>query len=197
MNIIVNGRTIPQAGNYYYDFFNQEMYMLLFYHDIRVIRTWNKTEIEENHNESKYSVLSHLSDKYKIKKKYQFLIEYPNSPLLIWRQSKKPMEETTVDNTENYVEGFEPVKIPFRNFTGLAVSSYHAFYDGTSYPDSWFYAIGVNLDAYDGSIPGPSGQFVKTVALWLKFPVQKRITCFIRRTPPQYFLLSTYMFLSK
>ena len=193
MNIYVNGRKIAQAGNYYYDFFNQEMYMLLFYHDIRVVRTWTIEEAKENYNESKYSVLSHLSDYYKFNHHFQFLLEYEDFPYLIWKQSKTPMEETTVDNTGAFVEGYEPVQVPFDKFTGLAISIYETYLDGTSDPKNWHYSIGITIDTFDGSIPGPittKVNYVQTVALWVKFPVQKRITCFSRLSYRMHFTLT-------
>ena len=199
MNIAVNYRRIRQAGNYYYDFFNNEMYMLLFYHNSSVVVTWTEEEAKENYNESKYSVLSHLTNYYRTNSKFQFLLEYAGYPYLIWRQTKNPLEETTVDGTGNFVSGFQPIHVPFQNFTGLAVSTDETFLDGTSQKSTWFYSIGILYPSYDTSLPGPidtKNHFVKTVALWVRFPVQNRLTCTMRRHISCIFLF-TFFFISK
>ena len=183
MKITVNGRSIKQVENRYYDLFNNQLFMLLFYHDSTKKPFWNNSIVKSNEDPSLYSILSSLNDNYKSNGKFEFILEYPKTespsfPIIHWRQLKNPLEETPTDKNNQIVRGFQPIHIDDKHFVGLSNSFYSGtFLDGCNGSECWYYAIGVNKSNYNPLIPGPFEIKVSTVALWVRFPTQPKHSC--------------------
>ena len=183
MEININGRNIKQVENRYYDLFNNQLFMLLFYHDSTKKPFWTNSIVKSNEDPSQYSILSSLNDNYKSNNKFEFILQYPVTesplfPLIHWRQSKNPLEETPTDGENQKVNGFQPLHIDNDYFVGLSNSMEPAtFLDGCNGDGNWYYAIGINSSSYDPLIPGPVNITVSTVALWVRFPTQPKHSC--------------------
>ena len=177
MNLIVNDRGIKKIENRYYDVINNELYLLLFYHDSTIETYWSNNEYKYIETNGKYSILGNLTNQFQINHNYQFLLDYPNFSPIIWKQTNTPSNEN-IDGSNTSVSGFKPIAVDSNAFTGLSLASSSCLYDGTSQTGRWHYCIGIRASSYDppNIIPGPYGQFVSKVALWVKFPVQPRFT---------------------
>ena len=177
MSLTVNGRSVKNIESRYYDVINNELYMLLFYHDSTIENYWSKKEYNYVERNGKYSILGNLTDEFVINQKYQFLLDYPNFSPIIWKQTNTPSNET-IDGSNTTVLGFKPISVDSGYFTGLGLANHSCLYDGTSHIGKWHYCIGIRSSSYDppNIIPGPYGKYVSKVALWVKFPVQPRFT---------------------
>ena len=192
MNLVVNGKLVKQVENRYYHLFHNQLYMLLFFHDTTKVDYWTGNEAYFLETEAKYSILSLLNDSFKIGDHFQFLLDYPNNPPIIWRQTKNPIDEKTSDDTSQKVSGFQTVSSCDQHFTGLAQSTSSCLLDGSSEKtteySSWHYCIGLTSSQYPKPeiLPGPYGTFTTQVALWVKFPIQPKYTCKQRGVPKLY-----------
>ena len=113
---LVNGR--------YYQVYRKSVWMLLLFHNIKKVGPFvSRDAALNNDGEYNYSIISQLSDEYKINDKFEFLLQYPEvGQSIIWKQSKNPKDES-VDQTGQYVEGFTPVFGVSSSFTGLSPST--------------------------------------------------------------------------
>jgi hypothetical protein len=145
--------------------------------------------------ESKYSILGNITSEFKMKDKYEFVLEYPGTEgYNRWRQSSFPSETTET------VTGYEPLKLTWTNlgWGGLARSSRSAFafIDGSPNVSTWYFTIGAFKDAKSVSplftpngIPGPINCVgFPEVVLWLRTNDYHRCTWRRRfRAPPFFF----------
>ena len=179
--MFIYGRKIKKIENKFYDIITNKLYMLLFYHDATGGNLWTSNEDAKHKetNPTKYSILSNLTEEYKTKKNYQFLLEYPElNTYVIWQQSIDPLS-SDIDNTGEKVAGFKPIRVNQPKFCGLSLSkSTNCLLDGETTTGWWSYAIGVYKDYFAPNyIPGPSTNMVNHVALWVHFPLQSQYTC--------------------
>ena len=140
MNLIVNDRRIKKIENRYYDVINNELYLLLFYHDSTIETYWSNNEYKYIETNGKYSILGNLTNQFQINHNYQFLLDYPNFSPIIWKQTNTPPKEN-IDNSNSRVLGFKPISVDSNKFTGLGISKYGCLYDGTSEIGIWYYCI--------------------------------------------------------
>ena len=180
------------VNEYHFKFFKRRLWLNLFTHDCMggTNNFENKNEALSCNKEGKYSILSELNQSFKIKGKYEFLIEYPEKKTYnIWRQTNRPIDEPETGN--KYVEGFQPLTTlaPGTNWGGLCQTNDtnpYSLLNGT--PKSvgnigWDYAIGVYKISplKNGLIPYVGG-FVSIVKLWVKSPIiYEQISCNINR----------------
>ena len=176
LNLKIDGRQIRNVEKRFYDTFNNQLYLLLFYHDTTISKFWDYGQTTSFESESRYSILSSLDDTFKINEKFEFLLEYPKFPHIKWRQTNNPLKE--VAGPDEKVEGFDPISVDSPLFSGLLNSTNCCLLDGMTHPGNWYYCIGLTCSEYSPNIlPGPYEIKLDKVALWTKFPIQTRNTC--------------------
>ena len=125
-------------------------------------------EAKSSNTVDKYSVLDNIAN-YKNSTNWEFLLQYPNvstTQYNRWTQTSNPI------TTTNSVTGYTAVHVDWtgNSWFGLALTSSNTststLIDGSN-GNSWWYAIGA-YKAYNGGIPGPSGNVTSTVNLWAR-----------------------------
>ena len=160
------------SNNDIYKVKKRALWKLLFYHDVTRSTFFNNVEEGKNWNDykgGKYSILYQLNDNYKIRGKYEFLLEYPElSVSNHWRQSVNPL--TKECDGVNNATGYEEVDIQVRDngWGGLYKHRNCATLIG-SYDGRWHYAIGVVNKQFFPRFPGPYYD-QSIVYLWIKIP---------------------------
>lgn len=132
---------------------------------------WKRLNIHTPYNKN-YSILDHLSDKFRGKDgKFQFIIKWPElkNGLNEWKQSSNP-----IDMNSGGVSGYTPINICYNNnfWKGLERNTNPiSLLDGSVNHSYWFYAIGSSAPFQNG-IPGPFNS-QKKVELYIKLPEGK------------------------
>ena len=139
--------------------------------------------------DQKYSRLSIISEIFKVRSKYEFIINWPdlaNNPYYHWRQTNNPTKELEISN-KTTVDGFEPLynHTLYSNWGGLVKTTNINNYGITSYLNGnpgnsdWFFAVAMNTNNEHYSklgIPAyfnpsdNSGKLAKKCDLWLRLP---------------------------
>ena len=132
-----------------------ERWLKVFYHDISTNDFFlNESEALYSTNPIKYSILSTITNKYKIRDKYEFIIYWPLlGRYYRWRQSINPIDED--EQNKNDAEGFHliyPKNNGGNKFGGLVKTTIkdieiNAFLNGMPGVSSWYYAIGMYNNA--------------------------------------------------
>ena len=88
------------------------LWKLIFYHDLNKATFFDKKEdAYECNEEGRYSTLKTLNKQYKIKGKFEFLIEYPElNKSNQWRQTLNPFRQSK-DQQQNNATGYEPINV--------------------------------------------------------------------------------------
>ena len=167
--------------------------MLLFHHNTNKASLFTSKEEGMkvfDYNKGKYSIIYSLNSLYKIKGKYEFLLEYPElHKSNQWRQTHNPLHEQPAGKEAT---GYDPINITMNNnlWGGLFRhgSPNVALLVG-SYTSWWYFAIGAISDTYKPCFPGPDTSR-KIVYLWVKMPTDlRRLTCIRRRSTIQNSML--------
>lgn len=140
-----------------------------------------------SNSSNKFSILSAIDAKYKIRGKYEFLLKYPKlSGYNRWQQNNFPLYEQDT-NGKKCAEGYKKIHIDWtsNSWCGLVKSMNHTGYkcipsliDGTVGSENWYYTIGrlKNCSGNSSSMPGPSeATYQKEVFLYVRNP--HVITC--------------------
>ena len=131
-------------------------WQLIFFHNStgRVFFEKNSSDLLFCNKSQQFSNLGILTNNYKTKGFFEFLIEYPEINFIIhWKQKKNPVKASS--NV-----GFVPLRVDNNTakFNGLALSSATSltFLDGNIGSGDWHYAIG-SYESWGGSerFPGP------------------------------------------
>lgn len=175
--MIVGKSAVKFVSGRYYQVHRKSVWMLLLWHNYTKVGPFSsKNAALNNDGEYNYSVISELTDEYKINNKFEFMIQYPEvAKDIIWKQSKNPKDED-VDDTSEKVSGFRSIFGVPAGFTGLSSSNYGCLYDGTSAKGSWMFCIGCTSRVYNETMPGPHS-FVGEVSFWVRFPIFPRLSC--------------------
>lgn len=160
-------------------------WLLVFYHNFNKTEDLfkNKSEAILTNQENKYSILGKIKPSFRIKGRYEFLLEYPKFEGYFnhWSQTKNPV--LAKPNEDN---GYKPINISWTDngWHGLAVSSSSCtFIDGSPLRDDWFYSIGLMCN-WNNAIPsyieiGPMSAEekekyrTKQVKLWIRIPSEQ------------------------
>ena len=116
----------------------------------------NESEVLFSNAEKKFSILGNIDKSFRIRNKYEFLLEYPgNDGFNHWTQTKNPVfAEPEKEN------GYKPIATSWTgcSWHGLSRSSEtnRTFIDGSPFHGNWFYSIGAYITYYN-SIPGFRG----------------------------------------
>ena len=156
---------IGYIGNEAYDLKIEQgrAFVKVFAHDSRN-NNFFKTESEVlntgSRTSTKYSRLNSLDSlKTSTESKYVFMLRYPKEgkyynefrdkdDVNIWKQTKKPQNESHADTTDGkaFVTGYEAISIDLSEvyWGGLEKSTYQkgTYLDGSTAHNNWFYAIG-------------------------------------------------------
>ena len=163
--------------------FNGNAWMKVFYHDA----TGKDYFLDENEaisliSEKKYNKLSYLSEAFKVRGKFEFIIYWPlMKQYFRWRQEKNPLFEYEQENVFT-ASGFEPL----RNASGSAWCKWgglvrttkknsmyiNSLIKGCPGQKEWHFAIGM-YNATDGwhdsGIPSHQSG-TNLVELWVRLP---------------------------
>ena len=149
----------------------EALWKLVFYHDLNKATYFsNKEDAKECNEEGRYSTLKSISSIYKIKGKYEFLLEYPEiNKSNQWRQSLNPFHQSS-DGTNN-ATGYEDINVQMNDkyWGGLFRKNGDACLLVGSRNGFWHFAIGVHSEEYKPYFPGPSTNS-KIVKLWIRMP---------------------------
>ena len=159
-------------------------WLLVFHHVASPVK-FNSSMCLHSDEEGKYNHFGSISNIFKINGYFEFILEYPGSREITWKQNVSP-----IDVTESNLETDDIGLIITHNknnllrFRGLMKSSSGACYDGDGSEIGYCkYSIGQISTAYDG-IPGPvffdgSQETWSTenwVKVWIRVPAGK-FTC--------------------
>ena len=159
-------------------------WQLIFFHNStgRVFFEKNSSDLLFCNKSQQFSNLGILTNNYKTKGFFEFLIEYPEFDYLIhWKQRKNPIKfETDI--------GFVPLHVPSNKspFRGLALSqsSYNlTFLEGNIDSNDWFYSIGYYSSwPKEEYFPGPcfyddANKYIGTSLVYLYVRVRKTMSC--------------------
>ena len=173
------------------------LWELIFFHDLNNATYFDKKEdAYECNEEGRYSTLKKLNKLYKIKGKYEFLIEYPElNKSNQWRQALNPLRQSK-DQQESNATGYEPIDVQMNEMCwgGLFRSdSSRSLLDG-SRNGWWHYAIGTSSNEFNPYFPGPDN-LRKIVKLWVRMPTSLNKNSCIRKMQNHRFGLLFYIFL--
>ena len=172
-------------------------WILVFYHKYESSSDLFVSDEEalDTKQTNKYSILGKIDYHFRIKGKYEFLLEYPKFPedYNHWTQTKNPIHAQ--HDTEN---GYRPIKVSWTDCSwhGLSLSSSTSttFIDGTPFAGGWFYSIGLKeswfdsipafIDLYGLSELDKSKYIVHEVKLWIRInSEQSKCYCHRKITP--------------
>ena len=168
---------------YEYTYIEGVQWLKIFRHKMNTVGGgFNSFEEASFVNETnKFSILSFIDSKYKIKGKYEFLLKYPDSKgYNRWRQSLFPLNEYD-SNDKTCAKGYRSIHIDWNqnNWCGLMrsmnrtdIKCIPSLLDGTIGNDNWFYSIGTMNNCsinYKDNIPGPAG-CMSEVILYIRNP---------------------------
>lgn len=154
---------------------------ILIFHQNYSVGVFNKSEdaIFSLKN-GMFSILSEISESWKINKKYEFMLDYPSlGKKNIWRQSLNPIYDYEEKRPNDHTAvGYEEISIELRNqgWGGLVRSSAEStLLDGSvNYGENgankWHYSIGMTNEY--GGIPADENM-VENVYLWIRFDTLK------------------------
>ena len=195
------------VNEYHFKFFKRRLWLNLFSHDCMDGKNnfENKSEALSCNKEGKYSILSELNQSFKIKGKYEFLLEYPELKIYnIWRQTNRPIDEPEIGNS--YVEGFQPLTTlaPYHRWGGLCLTndtSPYSLLNGTPISvgnGGYFFAIGLyKTSSWNHGLIPTNDKPVSVVKLWVKFPVLfELMSCNVNRKSNFYLSLTFCMIVS-
>ncbi|EAX98825.1 hypothetical protein TVAG_409630 [Trichomonas vaginalis G3] len=204
------GKQINYGNKYRFTLFNESIFQLIFYHDVRTEEKYfTPSNVRHYIGRYMYSILSDLETEpiYKANDKYEFIIQYPelDGPNYNWwRQSLSPTIQTenlTMNSTsDHYVFGYENISINYdtHDWGGLSLCSYtiKAYIDGQINTNHWNFAIG----AYgaEKGIPGPLANYSNFVVLYAKINNLDMIKCITCKLSRNIFLnptLFVYVFI--
>ena len=176
-------------------FYNDSYWLKVFYHYNPDGKNGFQDENEALYcinNKYKYSILSSINYRYKIKGLYEFIIEYPElGTYNRWQQKENPIDITEDLKTKD-VEGFNPIETfaTSSDWGGLAKATNDTacgiiptLLNGAPASSSWHFSVGQYKNAFwywndttVYSIPSNSVP-VSTVVLWLRLPKIRLNTC--------------------
>ena len=161
--------------------YDNEIWLKIFFHNHSTkVNFENESEARHCNSEFKYSILDKINPSMKIKKKYEFIMEFPDDNVYIrWEQNRNPVKEL---DGKNQADGFKMISnnLPSQNseFRGLTRSTIRdsdgvlsCFLDGNPMSYKWYYAIGmyknsINEYKYYG-IPTYKS-YTSSLRLWIK-----------------------------
>ena len=184
------------------------LWLKVFYHNATFGDYFSSTEETlDSHTPQKFSILKYIDDSFKVREKFEFLLEIPGiRGFNRWRQLINPKETKT--ETNETTNEYQPVKIswPWRFFGGLSRSNsnHNAFFDcSAGNNDLWWYPIGARRrHTIDNTIPLIGDRYQgPEIALWIRFPSLsidgfKLTACIYRRTHFNFVCCSIFLLVS-
>lgn len=160
---------------------NGYTFVRIFYHNTAGgYFTASNAEHYGNNGDYLFSRLDLMQElKTSSESKYVFRLYYPQYTSLtnIWKQTNRPQDETEYSgNGSQNATGYEGVYIrDTSNYWGGLVKSNattSCYIDGSTYHGNWYYSI-ASYTPWNNGIPGPGGQVVSQVELWLATDMNK------------------------
>ena len=148
-----------------------ERWLKIFYHDCSSRNYFSgEEEAKYNLNSKKFSILSNITNKYRINNKFEFIIYWPTlNRFYRWRQDFNPLFD--LENKENKeASGFE-LKYPkndlsFHGLVKTTLGDKFSLINGTPGEDTWYFSIGMYSGSAWEKIPVDSTE-TDRVSLWL------------------------------
>ena len=173
-----------QKGSFFYVQKYNASWLLLNYLNLNVkYEAWESLdEAKLSFKPYRYSILSYLTDKYKINGEFEFLLEYPeHNGYNRWYQTSNPLQENeTVLSTSKKAEGYRPHTITWEDnyWGGLVSSSYdNVLLDGSTYHGYTFYSIGRTVIYEQYGIASFDNKNTRISILWVRVPYIPFYTC--------------------
>ena len=153
------------------------LWLKVFYHNTTFGDYFTKYEdVLDSHTPQKFSILGLINEAFKIRGKYEFLLDVPGSKgFNRWRQKLHPNETTTTTNST--MNEYEPIKISWtESFIGgiaKSNSTTRTFFDCSTDYGQWWFPIGAKRHhTIENTIPvhrnpdyeGPE------IRLWIRIP---------------------------
>lgn len=144
---------------------------------------------------NKYSVLSQINDAFKVKGKFEFILEWPDlNRYYQWRQTLNPVNEYEKEGVYK-AEGFEPIhngSSEAKCWGGLVrttmtmANQVNSLLDGCPGVALWHFAVGMYKTVYDEwykkGYPSDNSEASNLVILWIRCPLSQ-IGLFSCRAP--------------
>ena len=134
-------------------YFQNERWLKVFYYDCNDKNYFSgPDEAKYSLDHKKYSILQNITDDYKIKNSFEFLIYYPSLKTYYrWRQSKNPLndiEEVGTTEAKGFTLIYPKVDNNLYKFGGLVKSTIddvtiNSLLDGIPGDKGWYFAIGM------------------------------------------------------
>ena len=168
-----------------YRFFNDKLWLLVFFHDISTTKEFFNNHYEslyffDDNKPNKFSIIGNITDYNKIDGSFEFFIEYDEKDYVQWKQSHNPIIEEE-NSKKKLVQGYEFINgIEDNEFGGLARTTFDiqgclpSLLNGYINVVSWCYAIGMYYENvcygdYDHvTLPGIKHKRYHSVSLWLR-----------------------------
>ena len=152
------------------------LWLLVFYHNTTFGDYFHSLdEVYDSHTAQKFSILGIINEAFKIRNKYEFLLDVPGfKGFNRWRQKYHPNETTQYTNST--MNEYEPIKISWVKYFygGLAVSNDAAsFLDCSTDQGDWWYPIGAKrcyLKSNTIPIYMNNGNESPEIRLWVRVP---------------------------
>ena len=189
-----------------YKKYNGKIWLLLFKHDLTV-KEWFADQYEalyfDNPNQpNKFSILSILSDLYKIDGVFEFIIDYNDmSDFVQWKQDINPIyQEEGNETTNGYLHTGGTQDSIFGGLSRTTIkynTCFPSFLNGDTKNREWYYAIGMYseqvcpTDWSHDQHPGIARKGFNKVALWLRVSKISQCMTFQRN----HLLETMYLFL--
>ena len=171
------------VGRYNYMFFKNRMWLRVFFHNFTGKVMFNsEDEAIFTNSSQKFSILSLISDVYRINGKYEFILEYPDDKLWWWwSQKNNPIYEIEVEGVYR-VDGFESYfsSVETELWGGLVKTSLkmneriNSLLDGNPGVENWNFGIGMYNWTYyprnELGFPPHEGSYSTILNLWLRVP---------------------------
>ena len=178
------------------------LWLLVFYHNTTFGDYFHSIdEVYDSHTAQKFSILGIINEAFKIRNKYEFLLDVPGfKGFNRWRQKYHPKE--TTQNTNSTMNEYEPIKISWRAcfYGGLAVSSSSStFLDCSTDQTDWWYPIGAKTyhnKANTMPIHMDKGNESPEIRLWVRIPagsIPSHCKCKYRQHHSNIILVSTIL----
>ena len=138
--------TYTVDANHKYMLMLNRLWLQVFYHNCTYGDYFTSLDqVRDSHTARKFSILGSIGTSFKIKGKYEFLLDIPGMPgFNQWRQSVFPFDAQVTSTAES--NGYEPVKLSWR---GAFVNGIGLTNSGCSYLDcsagnnsAWWFPIG-------------------------------------------------------
>lgn len=162
-----------------YKYFLDKQWLKVFHH-VASAGVFADSEVMLSTQEGRYSTMKFVNEAFQRDGKYDLMIECgkPDNGFIRWRQSHFPKVDDAIEINDSTAEGLEIDEGSSwkgtkygQKFTGLQrTNAKFSVFDGTTYTDNWFFAIGMKI--YEANNPNlvPCYSYAEEIKLYVASP---------------------------